>query len=166
MSLKTSDKTHLFNLELVSKDDLRIEAVGAIDEANAFIGLAKTKIGDENLKRILHDIQVNMFRAGSQVVGGDERITKSDLDKLLEVVREMERSVEFPRSFIILERDEVSAVLSVARSVVRRAERRIVPLYRNGIVDYTLVEWFNKLSYLLYLIILAVQEGDYEPVEL
>jgi len=164
--LKTSDKTHLFNLELVSKDDLRIEAVGSIDEANAYIGLAKTKIGDERLRKILHDVQVNMFRAGSQVVGGDEKITKADLDELLEIVRRMESEVEFPRSFIILERDEVSAVLSVARSVVRRAERRVVSLYRNGLVDYTLVEWLNKLSYLLYLMILAVQKGEYEPVEL
>ncbi|WP_456477857.1 cob(I)yrinic acid a,c-diamide adenosyltransferase [Geoglobus ahangari] len=164
--MKTSDKTHLFNLELVSKDDLRIEAVGSIDEANAYIGLAKTKIEDERLRKILHDVQVNMFRAGSQVVGGDEKITKADLDELLEIVRRMESEVEFPRSFIILERDEVSAVLSVARSVVRRAERRVVSLYRNGLVDYTLVEWLNKLSYLLYLMILAVQKGEYEPVEL
>ncbi|WP_245604065.1 cob(I)yrinic acid a,c-diamide adenosyltransferase [Geoglobus ahangari] len=166
MLLKTSDKTHLFNLELVSKDDLRIEAVGSIDEANAYIGLAKTKIDDERLRKILHDVQVNMFRAGSQVVGGDEKITKADLEELLEIVRRMEGEVEFPRSFIILERDEVSAVLSVARSVVRRAERRVVSLYRNGLVDYTLVEWLNKLSYLLYLMILAVQKGEYEPVEL
>lgn len=166
MLLKTSDKTHLFNLELVSKDDLRIEAVGNIDEANAFIGLAKTKIGDERLRKILHDVQVNMFRAGSQIVGGDERITKRDLDDLLKIIGELEEEVEFPRSFIILERDEVSAVLSVARSVVRRAERRVVSLYKNDLVDYTLVEWFNKLSYLLYLMILAVQKGDYEPVEL
>ncbi|AKG92071.1 ATP:cob{I}alamin adenosyltransferase [Geoglobus ahangari] len=164
--MKTSDKTHLFNLELVSKDDLRIEAVGSIDEANAYIGLAKTKIDDERLRKILHDVQVNMFRAGSQVVGGDEKITKADLEELLEIVRRMEGEVEFPRSFIILERDEVSAVLSVARSVVRRAERRVVSLYRNGLVDYTLVEWLNKLSYLLYLMILAVQKGEYEPVEL
>lgn len=164
--MKTSDKTHLFNLELVSKDDLRIEAVGSIDEANAFMGLARTKLKDEWLRKILHDLQVTMFRAGSQIVGGDERITKRDLDGLLEIIGEVEKKVEFPRSFIILEKDEISALLSVARSVVRRAERRVVSLYRNGMVDYTLVEWLNKLSYLLYLMILAVQKGEYEPVEL
>ena len=164
--MKTSDKTHLFDLELVSKDDLRIEAVGSIDEANAFMGLARTKLGDVELRKILHDLQVGMFRAGSQIVGGDERITKADLDELLRVIDELEKKVEFPKSFIILERDEASALLSVARSVVRRAERRVVSLYRNGMVDYTLVEWLNKLSYLLYLMILAVQKGEYEPVEL
>ncbi|AIY91190.1 ATP--cobalamin adenosyltransferase [Geoglobus acetivorans] len=164
--MKKANKTHLFNLELVEKDDLRIETVGSIDEANAFIGLAKTRIKDKKLRGILTDVQIMMFKAGSQCVGGDVKISEGDLKYLLDTINDLQKVVKMPDSFIILEKDEISALLSIARSIVRRAERRAVTLYRNGVVEYLLVEWLNKLSYLMYLMILAVQNGEYESIEL
>ena len=149
--------------EIVDKEDPRIEAVGCIDEANAFIGLAKVKSTGET-REILKEIQKKMFKAGSEVVGGSLKITQDDLNEMLEIIREMERNVEFPKSFIILEKDELTSLLSVARSVVRRAERKVVSLYKRGLVSLTLVEWLNKLSYLLYLLILKELSGQFEKI--
>ncbi len=157
-------RTRLYGLnKIVSKDDIRIEAVGSIDEANAFIGLAKVKSNRET-REILKDIQRKMFKAGSEIVGGKLRITEKDLEEMLREIKEIERRVVFPRSFIILEKDETTALLSVARSVVRRAERKVVVLYKNGLVSKTLVEWLNKLSYLLYLFILRELDGEFEKI--
>lgn len=149
--------------EIVNKEDPRIEAVGCIDEANAFIGLAKVKSNGET-REILKEVQRKMFKAGSEVVGGSLKITQEDLNEILNVIRELEKSVEFPKSFIILEKDELTSLLSVARCVVRRAERRVVYLYNRGLVGLTLVEWLNKLSYLLYLLILKELNGKFEKI--
>jgi len=155
-------RTRTFS-EIVNKEDPRIEAVGCIDEANAFIGLAKVKSEGET-REILKEIQRKMFKAGSEVVGGRLKITEEDLNEILEIIRELEGTVEYPKRFIILERDELTSLLSVARSVVRRAERSVVSLYNRGLVSLTLVEWLNKLSYLLYLLILKELNGQFEEI--
>ncbi len=157
-------RTHLADRSVVEKTDERIKGVGEIDEANAFIGLARVSVDDEEIKGMLLEIQKMMFKAGSQVVGGEEKIGAEDLDVLKKFEAELLEKVTFPRSFIILEKDEASAYLSVARAVVRRAERKVVELCREGYVDRALVDWLNKLSYVLYLMILKVQGGDYLKV--
>jgi len=72
--------------------------------------------------------------------------------------------VKKPNRFIILEKDETTAFLSVARAVVRRAEREAVRLYKEGKVRLLTVEWLNKLSYLLYLMILKEGGEEFEEV--
>jgi cob(I)alamin adenosyltransferase len=72
--------------------------------------------------------------------------------------------VKKPHRFIILEKDESTAFLSVARAVVRRAERQAVRLYREGKARLLVVEWLNKLSYLLYLMILKEGGGEFEEI--
>lgn len=155
-------RTRTFS-DTVSKEDPRIDAVGCIDEANAFIGLAKVKSNGKT-KEILSEIQRKMFKAGSEVVGGRLKISEEDLDEMIEIIRDLENTVQFPKSFIILEKDELTSLLSVARTVVRRAERKVVSLYNRGMVGLTLVEWLNKLSYLLYLLILKEMNGEFEIV--
>jgi len=149
--------------EIVNKEDPRIEAVGCIDEANAFIGLAKVKSTGKT-REILSEIQRKMFKAGSEVAGGRLKITQEDLNEMMNAIKELENGVEFPKRFIILEKDELTSLLSVARSVVRRAERKVVSLYNRGFVSLTLVEWLNKLSYLLYLLILKELNGQFEEI--
>lgn len=149
--------------EIVNKEDPRIEAVGCIDEANAFIGLAKVKSTGKT-REILSEIQRKMFKAGSEVAGGRLKITQEDLNEMMNAIRELENGVEFPKRFIILEKDELTSLLSVARSVVRRAERKVVSLYNRGFVSLTLVEWLNKLSYLIYLLILKELNGQFEEI--
>jgi cob(I)alamin adenosyltransferase len=149
--------------EFVPKDSDVIWGVGSVDEANAFIGLAKV-IAKGETKEILGRIQKKMFEVGTEFISGNEKISKEDVDDLLNIIKEVEKSVTKPRSFIILEQDELTAHLSVARAVVRRAERWAVKLNNQGKVGIYAVEWLNRLSCLLYLLILKELQGVYEVV--
>ncbi len=146
----------------VWKDSIVAECIGTIDEANAFIGFARTFSRKEDVKSVLSDVQRLMFRIGSEIAGA-RNLGEEDLNWILSRIEEFERSVEKPKKFVILEKDPCTASLSVARAVVRRAERRAVELYRNGLASELLVECLNKLSYLLYLAILA-EGGEFEEV--
>jgi cob(I)alamin adenosyltransferase len=136
--------------------------VGTLDEANAFIGLAKVFVKDSEVRTVLEEIQKKLFRVGAELVS-DSKISESDYKWLMETVKRFEDYVDKPNSFIILEKDESTAFLSVARTVIRRAERWAVTLSREGVVSPLLVEWLNKLNYLLYLMIL--KEGrEFEKI--
>lgn len=163
--MKDVTKTHTLG-RIVEKDSDVIWGIGAIDEANAFIGLAKVFSKDYKVKDLLEKIQTKMFAAGAEFASSQTRITENDYIEMLETIKELEKEVKLPNEFIILEQDEVTAYLSVARSVVRRAERWAVKLHKKGVVSRMLVEWLNKLSYLLYLMILKEMGGNYKKVDM
>lgn len=161
--MKTVKFTRTLRDEFVPKDSDIIWGVGSVDEANAFIGLAKV-IAKGETREILGKIQKKMFDVGAEFVSGNVKISRDDVDELISIIQQVESSVRKPRSFIILEQDEVTARLSVARTVVRRAERWAVKLNNQGKVGIHVVEWLNKLSCLLYLLILKELQGMYEAV--
>ncbi|MCS7118456.1 MAG: ATP:cob(I)alamin adenosyltransferase [Archaeoglobaceae archaeon] len=140
----------------VWKDSIIAETLGTVDEANSFIGLAKVFSKREEVKATLKEVQLILFRVCAEIAGNKN--SSKDLEDLFSIIREFEEKVEIPSSFIILEKDETTSILSIARTVVRRAERRAVSLYRNGFVDEKIVEILNRISYLLYLLILY--EGE------
>ncbi len=146
------------------KDSNEIWAVGSIDEANAIIGLAKVHSKGKT-RDILAAIQKKMFYLGAEISSGKKMIHGSDVEQISELIREYSRRVRLPKSFIVLEQDQTTAYLSIARTAVRRAERWIVRIKKEEKVGEHAVEWINKLSYLLYLLILSELNGDYEPVE-
>jgi cob(I)alamin adenosyltransferase len=138
---------------VVSKETDIIEGIGLIDEANAFIGLAKVHIEDKKSKTILNEIQYMMFEAGAEFAGGN-KFPEKNYERVLEIIGGLEKEVKTPEKFIILEENKQAAFLSVARAVVRRCERHAVKLYKLDKLSGTVVEWLNKMSYLLYLLIL------------
>lgn len=140
----------------VWKDSILAEALGAVDEANAFVGLAKNLSKKEEVKQILKEVQLILFRICANIAGA--KTNSNDLELVTSTIHELELKVERPRHFLILEKDLATSALSVARAVLRRAERRAVSLYRNGQIDEDVVEILNKLNYLLYLLILY--EGE------
>ena len=161
MERKDSSVTATADGRVVSKDSSIAWYVGTLDEANAFIGLAKVFAKDDEVKRTLEDVQRKMFVVGMDHVKNS--LSKDDYEWLVKKVEELESAVKKPNSFVILEKDESTAFLSVARAVVRRAERMAVRLYREGIVRIEVVDWLNKLNYLLYLMILK-EGGDFEKI--
>ena len=136
------------------KDSDVVECIGCIDEANAFIGLAKNFASDDETKQILERVQGIMFHVGAEVSSGKEYVQNEDYIWLIETIEKLRNELEIPKSFLVLEKSRESAFLSVARCIVRRAERRAVKLYRGGLLRLAVVEWLNKLSYLLYLLTL------------
>jgi cob(I)alamin adenosyltransferase len=103
-----------------------------------------------------------MFKAGLELVS-NESMSRRDCEELEAFVNEFEGIVSKPSKFIFLEKNQSSAFLSVARAIVRRAERKAVSLQKKGKASIWLVEWLNRLSYLLYLMVLMEIE-DYEEV--
>ena len=153
MSRKDVRKTHLLDRTLVDKDSDVINCLGTLDEANSFIGLARVFSRDEKIKETLERIQQKMFKAGLELVS-DKKMDENDYEEIMSVVAEFEKIVKKPNKFILLEKNESSAFLSVARAIVRRAEREAIKLQKKGVTSIWLVEWLNKLSYLLYLMVL------------
>lgn len=144
----------------IDKNSDLIEGIGLLDEANAFIGLAKVHTKSEDVRSILEEIQVKMFEAGSEFAQG-EHFDERNYDQIVSVIEEVESKLRKPDSFIILERDKSTGFLSVARAVVRRCERQAVRLYNKGNISENPVRWLNKLSYLIYLLILLeIQEVE------
>ncbi len=162
MLAKDSSLTRSGRGEVIDKDSSFTWYVGTIDEANSFIGLARVFSKDEKVRETLLEIQKMLFVLGAEP--SLQKLTEEDLEWLIEKVREFEKAVRKPNRFVILEKDESTAFLSVARAVVRRAERQAVRLYREGKARLLAVEWLNKLSYLLYLMILKEGGGDFEEV--
>ena len=162
-SKKDVRKTHLLDRSLIDKDSDIINCLGTIDEANSFIGLARVFAKNSEVKTTLEKMQHKMFKAGLELVS-DNRMGEDDYEEIISIISEFEKSVKRPSGFILLEKNESGAFLSVARAVVRRAEREAISLQKKGKTSIWLVEWLNKLSYLLYLMVLKEIE-DYEKIE-
>ncbi len=144
------------------KDSDVVECVGCLEEANAFIGLARVFSPSDRVRDLLLDVQKFMFRIGCEVSSGKKVVGWGDVEKLESIISSLEESVEIPHSFLILETSKETAFLNVARTVVRRAERRAVSLYRRERVGEELVQWLNRLNYMIYLLILLESEERME----
>lgn len=160
---KTGDKgkTSLYCGKRVDKDDMRVEICGALDEASSFLGMARNASKDKNTKKIVHSIQKELIVLGAEVamsVAGSDKIKKRiGKDSICVLEREIEdlesgRMIRM-RSFCIPGKGSASSALDVARAITRRAERRSVTLFKNGILDNpNIIAYLNRLSDLLYLL--------------
>lgn len=153
--------TGLFGGQRVSKDDLRIEACGAVDELNATLGLALVVCRDEHLANILQAIQCRLFEIGADLSTPRSSADVEDMPGALRVedlhVEELERWIDevcalLPemKSFILPGGSELAARLHLARTTCRRAERRCVALNRHGPITPAVMVYLNRLSDLLF----------------
>ncbi len=151
--------TKLLNGGRTSKSDLRIEALGAIDEAHAFIGLARAKCKDGEISKTLLTVQNHLYLINAELAfPGEEsnllkyRLGENDLQKLEEQILTFEDRMALPNKFILYGSHEVSALLDVARAVVRRAERKIVALQQQEpLGSDILLPYLNRLSDALFI---------------
>jgi cob(I)alamin adenosyltransferase len=140
----------------VDKDAPRIELLGAVDEANSHIGLARMGVVDSELDDILAFVQHRLFNCSACVAGAKPspetpRISPVDIEALEAAIDHYdERSAGFA-GFMLPGCDEASARLHVARTVMRRAERRAVTLARHEDVDPLVLAFLNRASDLLYV---------------
>lgn len=157
----------------ISKSDPAAEAYGTTDEAVAVLGLARALSDDEALKEETLRIQRDLFVAGADLATNPKERSKLEPGVSLvtpEMVERLEALIDatvaehpLPREFIVPGANPVSASLDVARSTVRRAERRIVELRESGReVNPDVLRYLNRLSDLLF--VLARREaGESEP---
>lgn len=151
------------------KDDLIFAAVGDIDELNSQVGVARARLsaafGDVFG---LAEMQRTLLRIGSMVATSPghelyetlQQVTERDVDELEEGERRLLTQTEIKPVFILPGEDEVSAAVDVARSVCRRAERRLVTVIRDrGRHDlHACQNWLNRLSDVLFILARHVEQ--------
>ena len=143
----------------VPKDDVRIEAYGDVDELNAVLGLALARDVPATIAPWLRQIQNELFDLGADlaVPAGDERrerlrVSATQVARLEELCDASNRGLEPLRSFVLPGGSEAAALLHVARTVCRRAERRAVTLDRREAVNPQALAYLNRLSDLLFVL--------------
>lgn len=150
--------TSLLFGQRVSKHSSRPEAYGVIDEANSALGLARALVSDQKLKEMLLAIQKELFIVGAELaVLPDEapklkdRISDKHTLRLQELIEEYEALVRMPTGFVPPGDTAASGALDLARSITRRAERRIAKLFDDGeIKNAELLGYCNRLADLLF----------------
>jgi cob(I)alamin adenosyltransferase len=154
----------------VKKFDVRMETLGTIDELSAFLGLARSlSRGDEC--EILKKIQATLYEMMAELAATEENQTKyrkigeDHIQFLEKYIEELSKIVKSPRGFILPGDTREAASLSVARTVCRRAERRVVELVDEGIVTNKFLQaYLNRLSSLLFVMeVKAASEGNGTP---
>lgn len=152
-------KTSLFGGDVVQKDDLRVDAYGSVDELNAVLGVVLSLSEDAPLNKLLLSIQSDLFSIGAQLASKTPSKTLSprstiNLNRVSELEQEIDRmELELPplRNFILPGGNKVAAMLHLARTICRRAERRVVALSQKEKVNPTIIVYINRLSDLLFV---------------
>ncbi len=141
----------------ISKSSKIAEALGVLDETNSFLGVCKVE-SEESLINIIHQIQENLFIVSSQVAGSDKKITDEEISKIENKIDEIEEELPEIKSFFMAGGTKLSANLDFARTLVRRAERRVVAVNEEGVVkiDDNTLKYLNRLSSLLYALVRQV----------
>lgn len=154
---KTGDKgkTSLFDNKRVFKDDIRVEAYGTIDELGASMGLAKNYVDDEEMYEYIYNIQNKLFTVASILATEDPskikyHIEEKDIDDLEKIIDVYMGRLGDPTGFIVNGSDKKSGHLHVARTICRRAERRIITLSGIAEINPLVIKYVNRLSDVLY----------------
>jgi cob(I)alamin adenosyltransferase len=159
---KTGDagQTGLFGGGRVSKDDPRVEAYGDVDELNAVLGFARAAELMPRIDEVLVPIQRDLFSIGALLSTPDlkkmhDHLAKAQVDdgrisELEGAIDACEKELEPLRAFIVPGGTPKAAALHVARTVCRRAERRVIHLQRDVEIPQIVVVYLNRLSDLLF----------------
>lgn len=148
-----------------AKDALRVEAYGTVDEANALIGMAIASLGAvpqeplSSVRAILVRVQREMFDVGADLASPPDReqgetpkVTETHVTAMEAEIDRMEALLPPLRNFILPGGTAAAAAVHVARTVCRRAERRVVTLMAAEPVDLVLLQYINRLSDLLFVL--------------
>jgi cob(I)alamin adenosyltransferase len=165
-----SGDTGLFDGTRVAKNDPRVAAYGDVDELNAWLGSARTELADADVSAMIEQIQRDLFALGARLADPAKkiagRVTKAavapeDIRRLEDWIDRLESELPPLRRFILAGGCRAGAALHVARTVCRRAERRIVALA--PVPDLLLVRYINRLSDLLFVLARVVNHRAGQP---
>lgn len=170
----------LFGGDRISKADLRTDAYGTTDEAVSALGLARAAIGhatdraEARLAELTTRLQRELFVVGAELAthvdrrdrltDGTSRVTEAMVAALEREIDELEELVEQPKEFVLPGETTTGAALDVARTTVRRAERRCVALAAaEGLPGSQVLPYLNRLADLLF-VMARVADGGFLPV--
>ncbi len=172
----------LFGGDRIPKDDLRTEAYGTIDETVAALGLARAELDVKRrldalppalaeIEPLVLRIQRELFVAGAELAAnpaawerledGTTRVSASMVAGIDALLADYEARISFPKEFVVAGETRTSAALELARTIVRRAERRAVTLDRAGQVPGpNLLVYLNRLADLLWILARAAEQAE------
>jgi cob(I)alamin adenosyltransferase len=137
----------------VSKNDLRINAYGTVDELNAHVGMLRDLVDNNELKHNLLEIQDRLFTAGSLLAVGEKgtkmklpELHKADIECLESWIDKMDTYLPPMRTFVLPGGHVTVSTCHIVRTVCRRAERLIVELSNQLEDAEVIVAYFNRLS--------------------
>ena len=147
----------------VSKTDPRCEAYGTTDEAVSALGLARALSQEPRVKEILLQVQRELFTVGAELATDAAEydklkkhfsvVTPDMVERLERFIDELDGQIQLPRAFIIPGASPASAALDVARTVLRRAERRAVALRDQGYLQNPhVLHYLNRAADLLFML--------------
>lgn len=148
-----SGDTSLADGSRVRKDSVRVEAYGAVDEANSAVGLARVATVDDRTEALLRFAQHRLFNCSAALASPNPShgaVTAEDVSALESTIDELEGRTATLTGFVVCSGCEAAARLHVARTVVRRAERRITTLAADEPVDPLVLAFVNRLSDALF----------------
>ena len=150
--------TGLLGSGRIAKSDLRIETIGAVDEASAALGLARSICRSEEASLIIQ-VQRDLYGVMAEVAATPENagrfrvINAERISWLEEHIDRLTALVKLPAEFILPGDTPAGGALDLARAVVRRAERRMVDLMdRGGVLNPDLLSYMNRLSSLCFIL--------------
>ena len=171
---RTGDKgdTGLFGGSRVPKQSLRVEAYGTVDEANAALGAAKAMLPAGQWRRRVHDVQQRLFVLAAELASDPEgaailanKINTGDITDLEHLIDDCLAVTGPQREFVVPGRDDRSGAFHQARTVVRRAERRVLPLAETEPVRPELIKYLNRLSDAVYSLARLAETWRDEEIE-
>ncbi len=143
----------------ISKSSCQTEALGSMDEINSFLGLAKRKSFDLKYETsgrafgdIVHDIQQTLFIVQAELAGAEKTVSEEKVKQIEALIDAIEQTLPPIKTFFIAGATELGALFDVARTVSRRAERRVVEAVEKGevTIGQHTASYINRLSSLLY----------------
>lgn len=153
-------QTALLGGRKVSKDDLRIECYGTVDELNSWLGVVVSLVGTRSpLSKTVKIIQDRLFVIGSLLANDPAGsrmklppLRQRDVELLEQEIDAMTAKLPALRSFILPGGSEAASFCHLARAVCRRAERRVVTLSKKSKVDQLIIIYLNRLSDYLFIL--------------
>jgi cob(I)alamin adenosyltransferase len=154
----------------VPKSDPHCEAYGTIDEAVAAIGLARALSRKQSVRGMLLTVQRDLFTLAGELAAPPEAreklarkfpiVTDVDVQRLEDLINDLEQTVKMPKEFVIPGASPASAAIHLSRAIIRRAERRVVKLQQDGQVpNQEVLRYLNRLADLLFTLSLYEETG-------
>jgi len=166
----------------IRKDDARTEAYGTIDEAVAAFGLARAELGVKSqygtlnpslasVAELILRLQRELFVVGAELAttptaidrleDDRTRVSAAMVESLTALVVELEKRIDMPREFVVPGETRTSAALELARTVIRRAERRVVGLQAEGLLQSDhLLPYLNRLADLAWVLARVAEQAE------
>jgi cob(I)alamin adenosyltransferase len=176
--------TGLFGGDRVNKDDLRVQAYGAVDELNSALGLAHARVfrsetgGQDSIAidEVLKNIQIDLFVLGADLATpkGKEtsylpRLDNTHVEAIERLIDELDSQLPELKNFVLPGGSSIGSILHYARAVCRRAERMTVALARSEEVSPLGLQYLNRLGDLLFVLaryanmVAGVEETEWAP---